>query len=85
MNTTPELPRIEVRRLLDAAEMTTDHEARGKLLAEAFSLAQLAAVKEHQLAGRTEEVGGSRGDSMAADLIRGSADPLALARYLGKP
>jgi hypothetical protein len=36
MDTTLELLRIEVRRLLDAAEMTSDRGARGKLLAEAL-------------------------------------------------
>jgi hypothetical protein len=66
MDTSPGLLRIEVRRLLDTAEMTTDPETRGKLLAEALRLAQLAAVKEHQLAGRTEGIGGVEVDQLGS-------------------
>jgi hypothetical protein len=46
----PEAMRRKARRLLDAARDTTDHEKKGKLLAEALNLAQLAEVMEHERA-----------------------------------
>jgi hypothetical protein len=45
---TPEMIREKVRRLLDSARGSTDHEAKGKLLAEALNLAQLAEVMERE-------------------------------------
>jgi hypothetical protein len=41
----PEEMRLKARRLLDAARNTSDHEKRGKTLAEALNLAKLAEVR----------------------------------------
>jgi hypothetical protein len=70
---TSELLRLEVRRLLDAAEATTDHETRGRLLTEAFSLAQLAAVKEHERAGGSEGFAGTGTQKSSSTPVRGTA------------
>jgi hypothetical protein len=48
LSNTPETIRRKARRLLDAARDATDHEKKGKLLGEALTLAQLAAVMEYE-------------------------------------
>ena len=52
---TTQTMREQARRLLDAARGTADHEKRGKLLAEALNLAQLAEVTEHATAKTSEK------------------------------
>jgi len=47
--------RERARRLLDAAQDIADHEERGKLLAEALSLTQLAEITEYATAKAAEK------------------------------
>ena len=52
---TAQTMRKQARRLLDAARRTADHEKRGKLLAKALNLAQLAEVTEYAKAKAREK------------------------------